>query len=80
MLQHGSILLEASPAAPELAGFRDRAGKAISTVSLIDELSNRLARSLEATLTEQTRPNEFVESIRRIAAAKYNSPDWTKLR
>jgi lipoate-protein ligase A len=80
VLQHGSLLLRCSPAAPELAGLEDLAGKAIPEDCLADawlrDLSDRLALKWRGeTLTERQRRRaaELVEG-------RYGSDRWTEKR
>jgi lipoate-protein ligase A len=80
VLQHGSILLAASPAAPELPGLNDLAGSPLAVDAFISlwrgvlpgvptgELSGD-----ELTVGERTRAAE-------IAASKYGQAAWTERR
>jgi lipoate-protein ligase A len=80
VLQHGSVLLRRSAAAPELGGLEDLAGKAVPADHLanawLEELSGRLAVNwCRETLGDQQR--------RRAAAlveGRYASPCWTENR
>jgi lipoate-protein ligase A len=77
ILQHGSLLLESSPAAPELPGLRDCTGLAISVDQLIGELSRRISEAVKSRLIEAPLPDELRPTICRLRAGKYESPDWT---
>lgn len=76
VLQHGSILLETSPFAPELAGLNQAAGQTVSPEQLLEAWLPRLAQRLEVVL----RPDELDPHTRAAAAqwveAKYASDDW----
>ena len=81
VLQHGSVLLGRSAAAPELAGLRELTGKAVGVAELRESWRRRLAERLAI----ECRDGEFPPDLRRraalIAAQKYVSPAWTqKLR
>jgi lipoate-protein ligase A len=80
ILQHGSMLLERSPAAPELAGIIDVTGARISLGQLAADVSERLANSLQLTLSNACLPLAQVNLARALVAEKYDSPSWTKRR
>ena len=81
VLQHGSILLDRSEAAPELPGLNDLAGRElIDRQSLIRQLIDRLATEFEIefellrlTETQKGRVSDWV-------GAKYANDDWTVRR
>jgi lipoate-protein ligase A len=81
VLQHGSILLDRSEAAPELPGLNDLAGRElIDMQGLARELIDRLAAEfeiefepLELTETQKSRVSSWVR-------AKYANDDWTVRR
>jgi lipoate-protein ligase A len=77
ILQHGSLLLESSPAAPELPGLRDCTGLAISADQLMPVLASRIGQSLESRLIESLLPDALRPTICRLGAERYESPDWT---
>ena len=80
VLQHGTLLLRRSAAAPELAALEDLAGKAIPADHLADawlhELSGRLAvRWCSQTLTQQQRHRATA-----LMEGRYASAAWTENR
>jgi lipoate-protein ligase A len=79
LLQHGSLLLRASPAAPELPGLADLAGWDFS-----EKHAARLASSLEKTLELRFRrielPRELELKAQELANKKYGVASWTKRR
>jgi lipoate-protein ligase A len=77
ILQHGSLLLETSPFAPELPGLRDCTGLAISADQLISELASRIGQALESRLIESPLPDALWATVCRLRTEKYESPDWT---
>jgi lipoate-protein ligase A len=80
VLQHGSILLARSPAAPELPGLRDRLDLPVSEGPLAEAIGDRLAGLLgDATIPAEL-AIEKVGQVEQIAAEKYGSPTWTKRR
>jgi lipoate-protein ligase A len=80
VLQHGSVLLDSSPRAPELPGIAQLTGIAIQAGVLIGPWSARLAPSLAREL----RPAELEPSLREIAQQlqheRYGNPRWTERR
>ena len=80
ILQHGSILLEKSTAAPELPGWRDLSGKFLSAEDLTERFTSRLARALSLA----TRPDGLTRTERNAAEGivrdKYGHPGWTARR
>jgi len=77
VLQHGSILLQRSAAAPELPGIAEKAGPEIDAARLIDAWLPRLAESLElqwqpAALSPQQR--QAAEELRQ---RRYAAAAWT---
>jgi lipoate-protein ligase A len=80
ILQHGSFLLERSPFAPELAGWLDLTGIAISAQALIDALTVRIADSIELRVFLAPFPSHLQSIAATFANNKYGSPAWTKRR
>jgi lipoyl(octanoyl) transferase len=80
VLQHGSLLLERSPAAPELAGWSDLAQPTIARNAIITESADRLSRALGLQLHEAKLPPSLESIAAQIANNKYGSPAWTKRR
>lgn len=80
VLQHGSVLLARSDAAPELDGIKERSGNAISADNLIEAWQSRLSDILAVEWC----PSGLSEGIRRRAAEldaeKYATASWTKNR
>jgi lipoate-protein ligase A len=84
ILQHGSLLLERSPSAPELAGWCDITGIDFSIAQRIDYLTVRLLRALDLgnpSATTLPIPSCEVQSnAAALANSKYGSAAWTKRR
>jgi lipoate-protein ligase A len=80
ILQHGSLLVARSPAAPELPGWDDLTGESIP----LDELVSDLARGLFGLLGTESPPREIPASIRHMAReieqVRYSSRSWTQRR
>jgi lipoate-protein ligase A len=80
VLQHGSVLLAQSAAAPELLGLKELTAKTI----LVEEFIQAWLSKLSAALGLTWRRGELSEEHRRRAAqlvtAKYASATWTEAR
>jgi lipoate-protein ligase A len=80
VLQHGSVLLARSTAAPELAGLEDVSGQSISPDRLIAAWLPRLAEVLSATWRDVPLSAAERDRAALLSAEKYASPAWTKHR
>ena len=82
VLQHGSVLLDRSPAAPELAGIEQISGVSISPQWLVEHWAPRLAEALKLTLSSyQPRHGEDVmDRAEELRAEKYAASAWTHRR
>jgi len=78
VLQHGSVLLRRTSAAPELPGLCDITGKAIEPGDLMHHWRQRLAEVLQFRWHEDSLSGEEENQIARIVAEKYTKPSWTK--
>ncbi len=80
ILQHGSLLLARSPAAPELPGWQELTARTLPT----DELTGDLVRQLSGHLNVEAEPTEFpphsAELARKIERSRYASRSWTARR
>ncbi len=82
VLQHGSVLLDRSPAAPELAGIEQISGVSLSSAWLIERWSPALADALQLELRAyQPRDGEDVmKRAEQLRAEKYAASAWTHRR
>jgi len=80
VLQHGSVLLAQSAAAPELAGLQELTGNAISCEQLIEAWLVRLAGALSATWQSGQLSDEQHRRANALMTEKYASPVWTENR
>ena len=80
VLQHGSVLLGRSPAAPELPGIREVCGCELSCGALIDTWLPRLEEHLGLAFCDCTLGSEHKQRAERYAEVKYASDAWTKDR
>lgn len=80
ILQHGSLLLARSAAAPELPGWSDLVGESLP----LDELMCDLVRQLFGLLGVEPEPTELPAAIRaaarQIELQKYSARSWTARR
>jgi lipoate-protein ligase A len=80
VLQHGSLLLNRSPVAPELQGWNDLANLNVATSTLVSSVGAQLGQALHLELHEAKLPLEMESIATQIANNKYGSPAWTKRR
>jgi len=80
ILQHGSLLLEKSPVAPELTGWRDLTGGCLTVSSVVDALSVQLAAILDAEFFRFDLSRVPESKARELANTKYGAAVWTNRR
>jgi lipoate-protein ligase A len=80
LLQHGSLLMDRSSAAPELAGWHDLADSTVSISTVITTVAGRLSEALQLCLQNAKLPPELESIAAQIANNKYGSSEWTKRR
>jgi lipoate-protein ligase A len=78
VLQHGSVLLARSDAAPELDGIKERTGMVIRVEELMEAWSARLAGVLAVAWQPALLPDAQYRRAAQIAAEKYATAAWTK--
>jgi hypothetical protein len=79
-LQHGSLLVEKSDFAPELAGWLDLTGIPVSIQALISSLTVSIAGALSARVLLEQFPCELQSNAEGLANSKYGGATWTKRR
>jgi lipoate-protein ligase A len=80
VLQHGSLLLARSAAAPELDGLKELSGRAIVVEEIIQAWLERLAGGLGITWRRGELSQPHRRQAARLAAEKYASNAWTNIR
>jgi lipoate-protein ligase A len=80
VLQHGSVLLAASPFAPELRGIADLTGELLSANELGSKWASRLRDRLGLSTNPQTITADETGSTRRLVTEKFASTAWTNRR
>jgi lipoate-protein ligase A len=80
LLQHGSILLAASPHAPHLHGVRELTGTAVDAERLAGELARTFAQLTDWMLTPTDWSAELIARREQIAADRYRQAAWTERR
>jgi lipoyl(octanoyl) transferase len=80
VLQHGSVLLEMSPSAPELPGIAEIAGISINPVGLVEKMTNRLDLALDLQLEPSSLTRQERSLAERTEAERFASPAWTNRR
>jgi lipoate-protein ligase A len=80
LMQHGSILLAASPFTPALPGLRERTGLPISPESLCAAATEHFARRTGWNLVLSEWEPAEQQRIEELAAGKYAQPAWNRKR
>ena len=80
LLQHGSVLLRRSDAAPELDGIWELASTGIDPKELADGWAQRVAVSLGLTLRPGRATEDEREAAERFCQARFGHPGWTERR
>jgi lipoate-protein ligase A len=80
LLQHGSILLRRSAAAPELPGIEDLAATETLAEWFVERWPENLARALAISLQSAQLSSEERDGVQRIAAEKYAALGWNEKR
>ncbi|MCI0492120.1 MAG: lipoate--protein ligase [Planctomycetes bacterium] len=80
ILQHGSLILETSPAAPEIPGFRDLAGVRLNFDELAFALPPLVGKVLRLPMRGARLPDAMRQLSTAIEISKYGHPAWTKGR
>jgi lipoate-protein ligase A len=80
LLQHGGILLAASPFTPVLPGIRELAGATISPDSLYAAVREHFTRRTGWSLTPADWSSEERRHIEELIANKYTQPVWNRKR
>jgi len=80
VLQHGSILLAQSAAAPQLSGICEIAKQHIDADELAERLLAQLGKNLSLTFAPSELADAETERARHIEHNRYLSVDWTSRR
>jgi lipoate-protein ligase A len=78
VLQHGSLLLRRSPAAPELPGLEDLAGQPIGVAAITTSWLDRLTQRLGIGWHPEPLDRDRADAARRLVATRYECPEWTE--
>ena len=80
VLQHGSVLLDQSPFAPELPGLAQLAGARVTAEALIETWAPRLAQALGLTIGDDALSERETNRALQVAKEKFASSTWTERR
>ena len=80
LLQHGSVLLTCSAAAPELPGINDLSDSDVGWDVLVELLSERFQSTLGWRFAPGTMESEEQELARKLESERFLSEDWTYQR
>lgn len=76
LLQHGSVLLDRSPATPELPGLQNASGREIDCVRLKADVAAHLLRALELAASQDALDDDSRSTAERLVADKYTARSW----
>jgi lipoate-protein ligase A len=80
VLQHGSVLLRQSPAAPELPGILEISGKSIEPQELMSAWLTRLVKPSDTDIQAESLPEEQRLRALELVETKYDNVIWTEHR
>ncbi len=80
LMQHGSMLLAASPWTPQLPGIRELAGVSLSAPTLAAAVTEQLRKQTDWHLVSSEWVPSEREHIEELAAGKYSQPAWNSKR
>jgi lipoate-protein ligase A len=80
ILQHGSILLARSPAAPELAGLGELCGRPVERAPLIAAWLEELERGLGWRFLHSSLTKDEVRLAEQLAAQRFELTSWNSRR
>lgn len=80
ILQHGSLVLASSAAAPELPGIVELTGQSLAAMALSQSWADRIAKRLPLELTGGVLPPHLERQAEALAVAKYADSAWALRR
>ncbi|MFT7638929.1 MAG: lipoate-protein ligase A [Pirellulaceae bacterium] len=80
VLQHGSVLLDQSPNAPELPGIVQLTGKTVTSDQLANQWLKQLSHQWELPLENGDLTADQRQQALEIEGVKFSSPSWTQRR
>jgi len=80
VLQHGSVLLATSAAAPELPGLEEAAGISLSPKQLLTSWTNTLCRELDMTIDVDELSSAERDWAKHFETRIYRNAAWTQAR
>ena len=80
ILQHGSLLIAQSPAAPELPGWQELTGEPLPLGELVAGVVSQLVELLDVDSEPAGFPAIIRDAARKIEQARYSSRSWTARR
>jgi lipoyl(octanoyl) transferase len=80
LLQHGSLILARSPAAPELPGLRELSARPIGHDELIVRWSQAISRQLNLECEQGALAADLAARAETLVIEKYDNQRWTRRR
>lgn len=76
VLQHGSLLIQASLHAPQLPGLTDLTSISLSAFDLAIEITSSLGRHMKLNWNSEAIPDSLLKSAEQISQERFDSPEW----
>ncbi len=80
ILQHGSLILERSPCAPELPGLAEEAGTKFYPRRLIEGWTAAIGQKLKWSFSPAVLDPALLTAVRTLTLEKYSAHNWTHRR
>jgi lipoyl(octanoyl) transferase len=80
ILQHGSLILNRSGAAPELPGLAQQVAPGAAGATIVPKWSAAIARHLNLNLESSGLNSVLLDAVRTLALEKYSAESWTRRR
>ena len=80
VMQHGSVILRRSAAAPEIAGLNDLTGMDLDVDMLADSWAGELASALRVSWEHSALSASEAARAAELAQCRYGAAEWTESR
>ena len=80
LLQHGAIVLEASPAAPAVAGVKDITGRTVAVPELIEAVTQEFRQETRWEVVPVGWEPAELQRLEELVAGKYLQVAWNEKR
>ncbi|MEZ6096374.1 MAG: biotin/lipoate A/B protein ligase family protein [Pirellulaceae bacterium] len=80
ILQHGSLLLRQSSAAPELPGILELSGATVDYLGFATQVAEAIGERMQVNFSRGDTPVEIVDATKRIEIEKFSNLAWNQNR